>query len=428
LRESRSYNKKLFFDIARFAIAAIVMFLCFRLSIDAARTGSSRLYSLFAIISSNLDAADSATRLSPGDPEAHYTRGLTLVNLQRLSEAVIELREAVRLRPHHYYEWLDLGVTLDRVGDQQGALAAFQQSVTLAPTFAQPRWQLGNLLFRQGQYEKAFNELRLAVKSDQTLFETMMQLGWAAANEDVPTLEGLLQPGTTEHHLRLARFLARRHQATAAVAQVLAAGEAQSHAEIGILGDVINELIKSKDYSEAHAAWIATHKTVSERDHVLNGDFMSPISQTETGFNWQLPVVANLSAAIDPMGPVANTRSIKLQFSGEVPQAGPLLSQLVLLEPDNRYTLTFMARTLDLVSGAPPVIDVVTAGRDVPATLGHLDRPISNSAAWEPYRIDFTTADKDSAVVISLHRIRCNQTPCPIFGKLWLSEFKINKN
>src|SRR5438105_2575453 len=98
-------------------------------------------------VQTNIEAADLAVRLTPNDPEAHYTRAIVLGNLERLSEAAVELNQAISLRPHHYYEWLDLAVTMDRLGDEPAAIRAVDESIRLAPSFAQPRWQSGNLLF-----------------------------------------------------------------------------------------------------------------------------------------------------------------------------------------------------------------------------------------------------------------------------------------
>src|SRR5215475_4888222 len=89
--------------IIRIILTIVIVFFCYRLIIGSAAHGLSRLYTTIAIIQPNIEPVDKAVRLTPNDPEAHYTRGLTLVNLQRLDEAVKELREAIRLRPFHYY-------------------------------------------------------------------------------------------------------------------------------------------------------------------------------------------------------------------------------------------------------------------------------------------------------------------------------------
>src|SRR6476469_5314990 len=106
--------------ILRVVCSVVAIFLCYRLSVDSAALGMSRLFSAMTIMQQRVEPSNDAVRLTPNDPEAHYTRALALVNLDKLQEAVAELKLAVRLRPHHYYQWQDLGVTLDRLGDQAG--------------------------------------------------------------------------------------------------------------------------------------------------------------------------------------------------------------------------------------------------------------------------------------------------------------------
>src|SRR5437763_1843450 len=97
-------------DLARGFCGILALFVFYLLITDSSRSGFSRFLSLLAIIQARVEPADLAVTVTPKDPEAHYTRALSLVNLGRLDEALEELREATRLRPHHYYEWLDLGV------------------------------------------------------------------------------------------------------------------------------------------------------------------------------------------------------------------------------------------------------------------------------------------------------------------------------
>src|SRR2546430_12449574 len=133
------------------SLALVGLFCCYCLIASSATAGISRFLQFTAIVQSTMGPVDLAVRLTPSDPEAHYTRALELVNFEPLEDAASELQEATRLRPHYYYEWLDLGVTLDRLGNETAAESAIRESIHLAPYFAQPRWQLGNLLYRQGK-------------------------------------------------------------------------------------------------------------------------------------------------------------------------------------------------------------------------------------------------------------------------------------
>lgn len=420
----------LWLRLVRFVLAILVVFCCYRLIVDASAYGLSRLFTAVAIYQPRLEPADRAVRLAPNDPEAHYTRGLRLVNMQRLDEAVAELRQAVRLRPNHYYEWLDLGVTLDRLGDQKGAMDALRESVRLAPTFAQPRWQLGNLLFRQERYPEAFAELRLGAQSNPSLLDGMLELAWAASGGDVKTTEALVQPQNPRSHLQLARFLAKQGKGAESAQHVQQAGQPTTDEERGLLRQTVSELLAAREFSAAFQAWKMDHavpQNGAAEVGILNGNFLDSISRDDPGFAWQLSPLRNVSAAIDPSGPDAGSRSLLVEFSGESPVDGQLVQQLVLLEPATRYAVSFMARTEELVSGGPPMLVVLDAGSNPMKRLGE-SKPLSaGTNGWTAYRSEFVTEAAPAAIIFNLQRQQCTQSPCPIFGKIWLSKFSVSK-
>jgi len=423
-------GRHLFRVIWRLSIALLAVICCYRLIQDSARAGASRLFSFTAIIQSKLAAADLAVSLAPSDPEAHYTRALALVNSDRLTDAVVELRQATTLRPHHYYEWLDLGVTLDRLGDQTAAIAALKESVRLAPFFAQPRWQLGNVFFRLGRHEEAFAELRLGAKSNPNLFAGMLDLAWVAADGDVTTLEALVQPQSTADHLRLASFLARQGKGPDAARHVREAGEAREEGERLLLHQTITQLLAAQQFSDAYAAWALTHRSAGgdgAKGQVLNGSFTEPIIQDDPGFGWQLQPVPTVSVSIDPVGPGVGARSLHLSFGGDSAGGSQPIHQLVLIQPNSRYSLSFVARAENLVSGGPPVILVLDPRGDATKILGQSEPLAPGTSGWTSYKVDFSTDENISAVRVSLRRLACNQSPCPIFGKLWLSRFSLVK-
>src|SRR5207249_2929151 len=105
------------------------------------------------------------------------------------------------------------------------AITALQKSIRLAPSFAQPRWQLGNLLYAEGRYDEAFSQLRLASRSDPTLFGEMLALAWATVNGDVAALKTYVDPHDTITHLEVARFLAVQGKGADAAREIITAGE-----------------------------------------------------------------------------------------------------------------------------------------------------------------------------------------------------------
>ena len=133
--------------------------------------------------------------------------------------AVTEFQRAVQLRPRDYYLWMLLGVTEDQNGDQQTALAALKQSVSLAPTYAKPRWQLGNLLLRMGQTDQAFAELRRAASDNPELLPNVIDLAWGIYGGDVNAVLAVVPPQTDAARLELAIFFARHQQSSTAADQ-----------------------------------------------------------------------------------------------------------------------------------------------------------------------------------------------------------------
>ena len=148
--------------VIQYIVASIGLIVCLLAIWTIGRAGLSRLLTEYVMRTSlmtpedriNATAiADAAVRLTPSDPAAHRARAVALMDAERFDEGVREYERAVALRPGHYVLWLELGRARDRADDQQGALAAFSEAVRLAPYYAQPRWQRGNVLFRMGQRE-----------------------------------------------------------------------------------------------------------------------------------------------------------------------------------------------------------------------------------------------------------------------------------
>jgi Tetratricopeptide repeat len=415
--------------VLRMIVGLLALFFCYRMIVDAAGAGISRLLQTSSIVQSSVQPADVAVRMTPADPEAHYTRALALVNLQRLDEALIELRKATELRPHHYYEWLDLGVTLDRVGDHEGAVTALRESVRLAPFYAQPRWQLGNLLYRQGEIGESFDQMRLAVKSDPDLFSGMTTLAWAAASGDPTTVQNLAQPENRRSHFELALMFARQGAGPSAAQEIRRAGEPGDQRERNLLYEIVKNLLDVHQFADAYDIWRTTHPSLANAKpgEIINGSFVDPIIQDNLGFGWQSILPRTAVMAIDPSGPASGTRSLRLEFAGDIAAGTELVHQLVLTQPNSHYLLTFTTKSEELVSGGPPVFLAVDESRVPEKIIGQSTTIPTATTGWTENHLDFYTDEKTSAVRITLQRLACTQLPCPIFGKLWLSGFSLVK-
>lgn len=420
--------------IVRLVLAILGVLVCFWGIWNAGRAGLSRLLSEYAFETSAtptpvLSAANEAVQLAPADPDAHYNRAVVLWSLGRTAEAVAEYERAAALRPRDYYLWMVLGNSRDQMDDEEGAVAALREAVRAAPYYASPRWQLGNVLFRAGQRAEGFGEMRRAALSDQTFLPNMIDLAWGATDNDAAATQSLIRPESRQWRLSLAHFLARKGKAAEAL-NLARESSPLTEAERHVL---VNELLAAKGYAEAYEVWAGLkgdggQPASSGAGHVTNGDFENQLSFDETGFGWQFSrEQSTVRISLDSSEPRSGAHSLRLDWNGTTQPNAPIISQLVLVEPDTRYRLNFAVRTHELVSGGLPLIILTEQGGSENRALAEPKLLPKGSNGWRDYSIEFATRADARAVLISLQRENCEGAPCPIFGRLWLDNFSLQK-
>src|SRR5258708_33570671 len=196
---------------------------------------------------------DSAVRLTPTDAETHYARA-TVANLQSdPNTALPEFELAASLRPRDYAVWFDLGMTGDQRGNQEGALACFNESVRLAPYYASPRWQRGNLLSRMGRYDEAFDDLRQAATADPAYLSNFIDLAWGASRKDPLLTEQIVAAQSAKAHFALALFFARHGEFDEAVTQFGSAGNSAEDRRV-----IVHDLLSAGGVKQAFTIWSGT--------------------------------------------------------------------------------------------------------------------------------------------------------------------------
>lgn len=388
----------------------------------AARIGFSRLLTRYALGSKSLTnalaAADQAIQLTPADPDAHRARATVLNRLGRKAEAERSLEVATTLRPLHAAQWLELGTTREDLGDSDGALAAFDQAVRCAPYYGETHWQRGNLLLRLDRYDDAFVDLRQAALSNRKFLPSLIDLAWNLTKGDAKQTAVLLQLSNDNDRLEFARFLAKRGKGEEMMAQVnllttqLSDQNREELARLTIAAGNLTELDR------------LTPGNIKAGE-ISNGGFEEPLSREGSLFAWKFVTAQNgPRLAVDVSEKAAGERSLQLEFTGEWDTSHTVLYQAIVVEPGQRYRLTFALKTRDLVTGGPPRIAVVGSAED--QRLGQSD-VFPQSTAWQQMNVEFTVPANAKGVFIVLSRDNCSSSPCPIFGVVWLDEFALQK-
>jgi Flp pilus assembly protein TadD len=78
-----------------------------------------------------------AAEMWQGDQEdlaqIHNALGYGYLETEKLDASVAEFKKAVELQPGYVTAWNNLGDALERLNDRKGAMAAYEESLVLAP-------------------------------------------------------------------------------------------------------------------------------------------------------------------------------------------------------------------------------------------------------------------------------------------------------
>jgi hypothetical protein len=393
----------------------------------AARYGFSHLLTTYALTSGNLAAAKKAIQIAPKDAEAHFAGAAVLSLSGTPDQAVVELERAVALRPADYGLWSELGLLRDQIGDTAGALKAFDEAVTRAPFYSQPHWNRGNVLLRKGQYESAFKDLSQAAQSNPELIPGLIDLAWSVSRGDVTTTEQLAQIKGDRMRIAFASFLARHGKASEAMTQF---GGARNVPE-AIKQELVEQLLAKGAFREAFDIWKLNHGVDSAKEAmapaIYDGGFEESLAFAAGGFGWRVPRdLQATTISLDSTRPHSGSKNLRIEFTGNSNPRSVLISQLILVEPSQRYKVNFVSRSQDVVTGGLPFLNISNASGDH-NPLGQ-SRPLAKGTSdWEFFDIEFTTGPTTSAVVLSLQRENCTTSPCPIFGSILLDSFSVEK-
>jgi hypothetical protein len=395
----------------------------------ASRDGLSAFFSARGTTNGSVIETKRAVTLSPANPDAHRARAAVLESGGDFAGAIAELRQALSLRGQDYDLWLKLGQMSDQLGDLQGTLAAYQLAVSCAPYYAEPRWQLGNLLLRTAQRDQAFVELRRAAISDPNLELDVINLAWRAYGDDAQTIQNAIRPQTRAARLNLAHSFVEHQKTSEAIALLVTTNDIGDDDWQGLL----DQLLNGRRFAEGYEVWVKWRETRGDRlqhgiAEITDGGFENKIVPDEQGFGWRVVTHLNsVSLGQDSNEPHAGSQSLRLDFNGDSDPTARIVSQYVPVVPKTRYRLNFAARTQEIISGGLPIIVVTdVSGRDERQLAQ--SRPLPQGTnVWQEDFVEFSTANETVAVRIGLQRRPCDSERCPIFGSLWLDDFNLQR-
>ncbi len=405
----------------------------------------------------NLLTTDKAASIASNIPNIHYQRGLTYFAQAngedtelRLREALTSFSRAAELSPEDFRIWVALGEAYSRQGSSPEAEKSFQRALSIAPNYYEPHWKYGNHLLRAGQNDAAFAEFKRALAIRPSELPLLFDYAWNTYNGDLPTILKALSP-TSEAKPQLAATLVEKGKVTEAMTlwrELIVASPRIARINAR---SFMNSLLGKQNYQEAYEVWQAASKVPNPQPNLLeealkedaiiytvntpdqgsllnNGGFENDLllRVTPPFLAWKLTATNGLQISRSTDQPKSGKSSLRLSFDVPGNATFSVLEQAIAVKPSTSYKLKFAAKTEELTTLSAPFVEVYDPAdiKRLRATLPPF--PLKNTP-WQEYSLNFTTSSVTEAILIRVFRPACGEPPCPILGKIWLDDFKLEQ-
>ncbi len=374
-----------------------------------------------------LSVGNVAAGLTPKDPLPRWliaAKQKQLFDPESTESALENFAETVRLAPHDFRWWIELGRAFEQAERPVEAEKALVQAVELAPSYTFPRWQLGNFYLRQNRTDEAFAELKKTTEKSAVYRNQVFSLAWDYFDKDPRMVEELaIDTPSTKPSLVL--FYAARSSPKDALRIWNTLNDEQKAANVQTAKEAAFILLGKFFFIEA-----AEFARQSGRDpdvrpgSVTNGDFEGPLAVSEESlFGWKVNrAEGRADSSIDSTVRHGGARSLKTTFRNFEKATIYTLLQHVATEPLGSYRLSFWVRTENLKSGGPPLLEIANCTNDK-VLAASKPYPVGSND-WEEMTVEFTVPENCSGVVLKTARVYCGED-CPLVGTFWYDDFNL---
>ncbi|HKR59089.1 MAG TPA: tetratricopeptide repeat protein [Pyrinomonadaceae bacterium] len=372
-----------------------------------------------------------AVAWAPRDPNTHWRLAAVMERKlppEQLPQAIAEFEKAASLSPNDYRFWMDFGTSLEQVGEVERGEKALRRAVELAPSYATPRWYLGNLLLRSGRYEEAFIELRRASEADPTFQPQLFNAAWSVYSDDINALT-VAVGSTPTARAGFAQYLLgfQKFDDGIRLWKSLNENERRANREAG--DAIIKSLVAAQRYQQAadisnDLAPAAVH---SGDGKFVDGNFESGLGYHEGSiFGWKVKSTPQAQIGIDTSEGYQSERSLRLLFQVRSRLDAINVSQLIPITPNTEYDLEYAVKTQKLEGGDLPTVAIFDEVDGTPLLTSEAVPGGTND--WKAIKLSFKTGPKTQAITMRLQRNPCApESSCPIYGTVWYDNFNLQR-
>lgn len=374
------------------------------------------------------EMAQLSADLAPSDPQSYYA--LAVLDEKSflpddLPKSLREFEQATALSPNDYRLWFALGRARERGGDAEGAELALRKALALAPHYAQVQWALGNVLLRRGKTDEAFTEIRKAVESDAGFANPAVSTAWQIFDGDLSRISPAVGDSAQVKSL-LSAFLAKQKRFDEAFQTWNSLAEVEKQKTYGqASSELLNNLLQAKKFRDA----LEVEKQISSSERempapekITNAGFENAVNTTGSSvFEWKIADGTQPAIGVDDKQKKGGNLSLVIAFNSPNGQDFRAVQQTVVVSPNGKYDFEVFFRS-ELKTSKTLKWEILDAadGKILAAT-----EAVPGSSDWAALKATFTSSPNTEAVTIRLARVNCGATICPISGKVWFDDFRL---
>ncbi|MEP6902203.1 MAG: hypothetical protein ABJA66_10665, partial [Actinomycetota bacterium] len=358
----------------------------------------------------------------PFDADYYETKSSVYQNSKNFAAAAEELTKAIDYRPKDYNLWLKLAQIEQSQNHATEAEKAFRHSIELAPLYARPHLFFGKFLVSTNRTDEGFAELRFAARRNPQFFGDVTALGWLEKAGNTDELIKLLSPIDATEREQLILFLFDKG-AFPAIVQLVCRDEDLTPPHRDAL---VRKFFEIKRYYIAKQIYERNCDSSNlEMGEIKDGGFEDKSVNQGVGYGWQIRSLSDHTKVGFDEENESKGQSLRFDFNGQE-DSSELLSQIITVAEKRKYQLNFSYKTSKIVTGGVPVLQVILKNPATEYVVKETKLSLKETG-WIQSSIEFETAGQTEAIEIKLTRQSCPQTPCPIFGSLWLDDFSLQK-
>ena len=350
-------------------------------------------------------------------PKALYDIGLKFWFDNDTAAAAPFFREAAIQDVLFVDAWLKLAQAETILGNPDKAQAILQLLDNLTRNIFRWKWEQTLLANELGMKDLLIGNINFAVKHGKKVQDAFQLFDGYLDNNVTRAIQVLVTDNLIPYLEWMMRW-GRADDAEIVWQKIMASGTQNEDIQL----KYIHFLVSQKQVKQAADI---RRQNVGDIDSMTNAGFENEI--TGRGFDWRYTANQKGKWTIRRTlsGAFSGAHCLRIRFEGKENISFSHLYQIVPVDPLTPYRLTYHWRSRDLTTDQGPFVDIY--GYDCKGYYANGPMMLGTHG-WQKQEIEFTAPKDCHAVVVRLHRRPSHRFDSKIDGRLWLDDFRLEKD